>query len=220
MSKPLKVVIGIPSGQYWNAKFGVDLVNLISYFSCHKVAGYSQQSLQVVNVRSSILPKNRMEIAKKALELQADYVLFLDTDHTFPKEMLHRMIGWQKPILAVNCVTKTIPAMPTARLRSTRMKTGDVVFSDAESSGVEQVWRVGTGVMLVETAVLAAVGFGAWEMKYLPEEETYQGEDWSFCAACEELGIPIYIDHDVSQAVGHEGGLVYNHDLVGSLQGA
>ena len=213
----LKVVIGVPSGQTWNARFGVCLVNLVSYFANTRVPGYDAQALQVVNTRSSILSMNRMNIVKQAQALQADYVLFLDTDHTFPKELLHRLLSHGERVVAVNCVTKSIPACPTARRMSIDPK-GEVVYSDPGMQGTEQVWRVGTGVMLVDLDIFQQLGHGCWEMKYRPEAETYQGEDWSFCEACEKVGIPIYVDHSASQVVGHEGMMEYTHDLVGTLQ--
>ena len=216
--KKLKVAVGIPSGQSWNAKFGVCLVNMVSHFANTRVPGFDAQALQVINARSSILSLNRMNIVKQARELQADYILFLDTDHTFPKELLHRLLSHRLEIVAANCVTKTIPASPTARSKSADPK-GDVVFTDPGNHGVEQVWRVGTGVMLVQAKIFEKLGSGCWEMKYLPEAETYQGEDWSFCAACEQAGIPIYVDHSASQHVGHEGMMEYTHDYVGVLKG-
>lgn len=213
----LKVVIGVPSGQTWNAKFGVCLVNLVSYFANNRVPGYDAQALQVVNTRSSILSMNRMNIVKQAQALQADYILFLDTDHTFPKELLHRLLSHREQVVAANCVTKSIPASPTARRKSEDPR-GEVVYSDPHMDGLEQVWRVGTGVMLVDADIFQQLGHGCWEMQYRPEAETYQGEDWSFCAACEQAGIPIYVDHGTSQRIGHEGMMEYTHDLVGTLQ--
>lgn len=215
----LKVIVGVPSGQTWNAKFGVCLVNLVSYFANNRVPGYDAQALQVVNTRSSILSMNRMNIVKQAQALQADYILFLDTDHTFPKELLHRLLSHREQVVAANCVTKSIPASPTARRKSEDPR-GEVVYSDPHMDGLEQVWRVGTGVMLVDADIFQQLGHGCWEMKYRPEAETYQGEDWSFCAACEQVGIPIYVDHGASQRIGHDGMLEYTHDLVGTVQGA
>lgn len=214
--KKLKVVVGIPSGQTWNAKFGVDLVNMVSYFANTRVPGFDAQALQVVNTRSSILPRNRMDIVNAAKGLQADYLLFLDTDHTFPKDLIHQLIKPELPVVAANCVTKTIPASPTARQSAPDPK-GALVYSDPDSPELEEVWRVGTGVMLVRMDVFDKLSPGCWDMKYLADKGAYQGEDWSFCEACEAAGFPIYVNHKVSQRIGHEGSMVYTHDLVGSF---
>jgi hypothetical protein len=56
-------------------------------------------------------------------------------------------------------------------------------------------------------------------MVYKEEGDTYQGEDWTFCEACDKLGIPLFIDHDLSREVGHVGNYEFTHDVVGEVQG-
>jgi hypothetical protein len=218
MKKHLNCVLGIPSGQEWNAQFAVKVVNLVASFTQKQVPGYTSQELRVVNVRSSILPKNRMDLVTAAKTLKATHLLFIDSDHTFPTNLVHRLAAHGKPIVAVNCVTKTIPAIPTARAKAEDPR-GACVYTDPDSTGLEQVWRIGTGVMLIEMSVFDKIGMGVWDMKYLPEAGTYQGEDWTFCEACEKASIPLYIDHDVSKLVGHVGNFEFTHDYVGELAG-
>jgi hypothetical protein len=213
-----RLLIGVPSGASWNAQFGVDLVNLISAFTSKRVADYSSQSVRVANVRSSILPNNRLNIIKAGIASSSTHVLFIDSDQTFPADLPHRLAVHHKMVVAANCVTKQIPASPTARAKSADPR-GVPVYTDPASKGLEQIWRIGTGVMLVNLAVFQKIGLGVWHMQYLPEEETYQGEDWTFCAACEAAGIPLYIDHDVSKLVGHVGSYEFTHDVVGQLRG-
>lgn len=208
------LVIAVPSGSTWQAQFGVDLVNLIACFNTKRVADYSSQSARVVNVRSSILSNNRMNLVKAARAAGATHMLFLDTDHTFPSDLPHRLAKHHKMIVAANCVTKNIPASPTARAKANDPR-GVPVYTDPESTGLEQVWRIGTGVMLINLHVFDRIGLGVWGMLFLTGEDTYQGEDWTFCAACEEAGIPLYIDHDVSKLVGHLGIYEFTHDVVG-----
>lgn len=215
MNKHLKVVVGIPSGQSWLAQFGVDVGSLMVNFYMQRVPGYNSQELRVANVRSSILPKNRMDIMNLARKSNADYLLFLDSDHTFPANLLHRMIAHGKPIVAANCVTKQIPAQTTARYAD-KDPRGVPVYTD-DKTGLEEVWRVGTGVMLLRKDVIQEIPNSAWAMKYLPDADTYQGEDWTFCQACQDRDIPIFVDHDLSREVGHIGNLTFTHDYVGDI---
>lgn len=215
MSKHLRVIVGIPSGQHWLAQFGVDVGSMMVKFYMQRVEGYASQELRVANVRSSILPKNRMDIMNLARKADADYLLFLDSDHSFPSDLIHRMIKHGKPIVAANCVTKQIPAQTTARYKDADPR-GQAVYTD-EKHGLEEVWRVGTGVMLIRKDVLQKIPNSAWAMKYLPDADTYQGEDWTFCQACEDAGIPIFVDHDLSRLVGHIGNFTFTHDYVGQM---
>lgn len=217
MKKHLKVVIGVPSGQHWLAQFGVDVSSLMVNFFMKQIPGYKSQELRLINVRSSILPKNRLDIVRGAKALEADFLLMLDSDHSFPADLLHRLIVHNKPIVAANCVTKTLPCKTTARVKVEGDLQGRDVFSDPDKHGLAQVWRVGTGVMLIRRDVLEKVPHSAWAMPYVAEGDTFQGEDWSFCKACEDLDIPIYVDHDVSRLVGHIGNFEFTHDYVGEV---
>lgn len=216
-SDHLRVVVGVPSGQHWIAQFGVDLGSLMVQFYMTRVQGYKSQELRVANVRSSILPKNRLDCIKVAKANKADYLLFLDSDHSFPSNLLHRLIAHGKPIVAANCVTKTIPAKTTARGFEEGNPQGVPIFSDEGKHGLEEVWRIGTGVMLIRKDAFSVIPHDVWGMVYKPEADTYQGEDWSFCEAAQRLGIPIFVDHDISREVGHIGNYEYTHDVVGEI---
>jgi hypothetical protein len=71
--------------------------------------------------------------------------------------------------------------------------------------------------MLLRKSVIEQIPNSAWNMVYREDKDTYQGEDWAFCAECERLGIPIYVDHALSRKVGHVGNLEYTHDYVGEV---
>lgn len=215
----LRVIVGVPSGPFWHAKFGLCLGSLMARFAIQQVPGWRQQELRVSNIRSSILPRNRMDLMRVAETEKVDYLLMLDCDHTFPPDLLHHWIPLGKQIIAANCVTKQLPSQPTARALDTqRPFSGRPVFSDPESTGLEQVWRVGCGVILLHRTVIAKISHNAWEMRYRPEIDTYQGEDWTFAEACEKADIPIYIDHDMSKMIGHEGMFEYKHEFVGDFK--
>jgi hypothetical protein len=211
-----KLLVGVPSGASWSAQFGVDLVNLVSNFTSRRVADYSSQSVQVANVRSSVLPNNRLNLVKAAQAGGHTHLLFIDSDQTFPADLPHRLARHHKLVVAANCVTKQIPASPTARAKAADPR-GAPVYTDPSSSGIEPVWRIGTGVMLINMHVFERIGLGVWGMSYLPAEELYQGEDWTFCAACEAADVSLYIDHDVSKLVGHVGPYEFTHDVVGQV---
>lgn len=213
----LRVLVGVPSGMLWHAKFGLSLASLMVRFAMVQVPGYRSQELRVANIRSSILSRNRLDIVKAAEAEEADYLLFLDSDHIFPPDMLHKLLAHKLPVVAANCVTKQIPAQPTARADG-RGDQGIPVFSDPDVHGLEQVWRVGTGVMLIHKNALKRIPHSCWAVVYQEHLDTFQGEDWGFCRACEDAGIPIFIDHDVSRSVGHEGYFNFTHDVVGEVQ--
>lgn len=215
--KHLRVLLGVPSGNTVNARFMVSLVSLMVRFNMVQVPGYASQEMRLMNVRGSILSKSRLEMVKAALKENADYLMMIDSDHTFPADLLHRLISARKPVIAINCAVKQLPSQPTARAFEPGDLNGSPIYTDPDSTGVEQVWRIGTGVMLISRHVLEQLPASAWDMVYREEVDAVQGEDWSFCAACEKLSIPLFIDHDASKLVGHEGSFIFTHDHVGEF---
>lgn len=219
--KNLKIAIGVPSTGMWYMRFAICYCNMAIYFQTHKVMDYKSQMFQTLSVTGSILPKQRMEIVQGALEMGADYLLWLDCDHTFPRNLLHRLISHQKDVVAVNCVTKKIPSTPTARYKPTDpndVKTSHPVFSDLDKPTLEKVWRVGTGIMLVDMKVYRKIGAEVFHMFYRKDVNTYQGEDWSMAEAMEQAGFDIWVDHPLSNQCGHIGMYEYTHDVVGEIK--
>lgn len=209
----LKVAIGVPSPGMWYADFALNLMGLIMAFNQHRVKNFDTQELRVIHNRGSILPKQRREIVKIAQEWGATHLLWLDCDHTFPAHLLHALIDANKKVIGINCVTKSTPANPTARLKSDTVIHGVPTFS-LPGKGLERVWRLGTGVMLVDMEVYEKTGANIFHMFYREEVDNYQGEDWTMCEAMEKHGYEIWVDHDLSLSVGHIGMLEYRHDLV------
>lgn len=214
----LKIVVVVPSGTHWLADFATNLISLIGYFTNNPVKGMQTESIQVINIKGSILSTSRLNGLKAAKALNASHLLYLDSDHTFPPDMLHKLLRWRKDIVAVNCVTKSMPCMTTARTFNPADPQGNIVYSEPEAKGMlERVWRVGTGVMLLSRKAYEQIPHDAFAMKYKPDADTYQGEDWTLCEALETAGVPIYVDHGLSREVGHIGNFTYEHDYVGQI---
>jgi len=215
--KEIRLGVGVPSNGFWCTDFAVNFVYMMLYFRDRKVGEYKDQMCQVISTKGSTLTKSRREIVKIALERKLTHLLWIDSDHTFPPSMIHRLVHHEKDIVAVNHVTKCIPANPTARYAP---KDGDplfgtLVYSDENSPELEKVWRVGCGTMLVNMKVFQAIGPNVFDMKYLPVVDDVQGEDWSMCEAFEKAGFDIWVDHPLSLRCGHIGQFEYNHSLVG-----
>jgi hypothetical protein len=214
-AKDLRVLVGVPSQGTWLAHFGMSLLNLNGYMMQAPVPGFGGMESRVANIRTSILSNSRLDCVKAAQKAEADYLLFLDSDQTFPPDAFHQLVSHRKKVVAANVATKSLPAQPTARnLEGTKQVP---VFTDQMSTGLEEVWRIGTGVMLIDMRVFREIGLNVWGMPWIEELQKYQGEDWTFCEACEKAQIPLYIDHDLSKRVGHVGHFEYTHEVVGNV---
>lgn len=214
--KKANVVISIPSGHLWEAEFGMSLVLLSNYIVSHKFPEHDSSGFRIHNAKGSILAQLRERALRQALESGASHLLFIDSDQTFPRDTLHRLIAHKKQVVACNIATKSVPSNPTARLRG-KGSLGTMCYTLPSSTGLEEVWRVGTGIMLIDLNIFKREGMRKppyFAQRWNEATQDYVGEDWAFGDRLEAAGVRVYIDHDLSKEVGHVGPLVYDHDLV------
>lgn len=212
----LNILVAVPSTTMLHARTALCLTSMVMSFSNYRPTGVKSSEIRIQNMRGSILPNLRLDALKTAKNIDASHILFIDSDHTFPAGLLMALLKHDKDCVAINCVTKQIPAQPTARAFSGTDNNGVPVYSDPDKHGLERVWRVGTGIMLLSKRAYMQLPHSCFEMRYREERDTYQGEDWLMAEILESVGCPIYIDHDLSRHVGHLGEFEYTHDIVGT----
>ena len=210
----LNLVVAVPSGETWCAEFGMSLVGLIGDLASTPVPPWSATQVRVFNKKGSILPQLRQQVTEQALEAGATHILFLDSDQQFPPDTARRLLFWRKPIVACNVATKKFPCSPTARLYSPSEPKGVPLFTRRGDRGLEPVWRIGCGIMLIAGYVLKELPKPWFPVRWRTEVEDFQGEDWGFCEALEARDIPIYVDQELSWQIGHVGTQRYDHGLI------
>jgi hypothetical protein len=73
---------------------------------------------------------------------------------------------------------------------------------------------IGCGVMLISKQTLTSMPKPWFFFELLPENKLL-GEDIYFCIKAKDAGIDTYIDHDLSQEIGHVGNYTYGwHDIL------
>jgi hypothetical protein len=149
--------------------------------------------------------------AKRALEANYDYVLFIDWDMIFPTNMLERLIRSDKDVVSTNYVIKLEPAIPMAMdfERNRVSKMGE---------GLEKVYAAPTGTMLIKTDVLRKLGENPFSRFQDEVTKDQFGEDVAFCERCKRAGIDIYIHWDLTKQIGHVGDKTYTwNDVKGGV---
>lgn len=198
-----RVALGVPSNGTWCTGFGTSLA---------KLCNYTQHEVVLLSMIGSSLSTLRTRMVRQALEAECSHLLFLDTDMVFPPQTLDWLLERGEKVVAGNCPVKMVPSQPTARRWN-----GDhyaPVFTLPESRGLEQVDRVGTGVMLLDLSIFNTVKEPWFSFRWCGPGEEYQGEDWCLCEGVEDAGFPIFVDHDLSKEIGHIGYFTYTHKLV------
>lgn len=207
-----KVLVGIPSGETWKADTAMAMIQMMLVTTVQ-----SEVTVSINNFHSSILPVARDELVKRALSWGATHILFVDSDMIFPPETIIRLLSHEKEIVAANCVTKRLPATTTARMKSEDAVGGEPVVHqtwEPNDPQLQEVWRVGTGIMLIDMKVFKKMPRPWFPIQWNEELGVYRGEDWGFCEKCEDLEIPIYIDIPLSFTIKHTGKLDYDMSAV------
>lgn len=217
----IKLMIGIPTCGKWESDFGISLVNaslgvwsdegLEMLKRCGVIADGGDIKLLTMVSKGSILPSQRSDIARRAIQKGCTHLLFADDDMTFPMHTIIGLLARDLDIVGANCATKAIPPLPTGRKGE---KEDEIVFTRYDSKGVEEVTRLGTGIMLIKTEVFEKLGEPWFAIPYDNEKKGYIGEDVFFCRKAMEAGYKLYVDHDLSKQVGHVGQLDYCHQLM------
>ncbi|MBM3272839.1 hypothetical protein FJY94_06275 [Candidatus Kaiserbacteria bacterium] len=217
--KIFNLAIATPNIGLVVSEYALCLSQMLLALQKHRVRGYDATGAIVMSKQTSILPKSRQELVRDAIAAKCSHLLFIDSDQVFPASTAHRLAMHGKPVVGCNIATKCLPSSPTARNRGADWYAGDVVYSTGKS-GVEQVWRLGCGVMLIDLSIFATLPKPWFNMEYRAEYDDFVGEDWYFCEVLERAGIPIFVDHELSREVGHKGSYIFEHSDIPMPQSA
>jgi hypothetical protein len=181
------VVIATPTRDSVTAGFAGDLIRLCRR---HPDARWmAPLGIYIADLRNKAV--------KAAQTAGASHLLFLDSDMRFPEDTLDRLLAHKLPIVCANYVQRTMSEWCVARVDG-------VPVQSQGRSGLQAVDTTGCGVMLVETAVFDAIDDTPWFDTPF-DGETFYGEDVYFCQMATRRGWIVWIDHDLSQDVRHQG---------------
>jgi glycosyltransferase involved in cell wall biosynthesis len=187
-----------------------DLARMVNH-----VARNTKHQVNLYTSMGTLIFDQRNNMVESALEEGADYVLFIDADMRFPKDTLERLIAHDKGIIGVNATTRSSPVKATAKtLEIDEDGTCNwKQISSKNKTGIQQADGIGCGVMLISKETLNAIPKPWFFFELLPENKLL-GEDIYFCIKAKDVGIDTFIDHDLSQEIGHVGNYTYGwHDI-------
>jgi len=184
----MKIVIGIPSGDTIYTDCAMSLLNLVQFTTTqgHQVA--------VVNVKSSLIQKGRTEIVQQAQQLDADALLFVDSDMIFPADALLRLLAHDKPVVGVNYARRRPP------FDSTGTRERGEKFP---SLGLVRAETLGFGLLLIQGEDIQDTIFKVyrWGKHWTSEDQDWcrRHEVWCDCTlSCEvrHLGVvPVGVNY-------------------------
>jgi hypothetical protein len=162
-------------------------------------------------MQGTLIQNQRADLCLDAMREGCTDVLFIDSDMTFPQDMIERLLAHDLDIVATNCARRRMPTGPTAQ-RYGENGERELIYTMPESKGIEEVGSIGMGVMLIKRKVFEALTEPWFETPWRTDKRGYIGEDIFFCRKAQAAGFKIYIDHDVSKEIGHIGTFEFKHD--------
>jgi hypothetical protein len=198
------VFIGVPSRDSWKAKFCMSLIGAITYASSVGIP------ITISNERYASPAENRNSLIKRALDMPAvTHVLFLDDDHTFPHDLVERLLSWKKDVVGVAYARKRFESNTGQPLTNiVDVEDNSLITSVDPTEPLQEVGSVGGGTLLVKRNVLEVLTYPYFE-EILNKDGTRIGEDVFFCRRVLSYGYKIYVDTALSILGGHIGDFEY-----------
>lgn len=191
-----KILIAVPCMDTVSARFAQSLATLRKVDRC-----------VVSFLMGSLIYDSRNQLAGYALEMEADYILWLDSDMVFAPDTLERMIKTldehpEIDILSGLYFRRAYPFTPVLFKKLDEGENGNIVFEDYNDYPDElfELEGVGFGCVLMRTDCLFQMldedGVGRW---FTPLGGA--GEDCAFCIRARRAGYRIFVDPSVE--LGH-----------------
>ena len=200
-----RLVVCLPQRDTVHCEYACSLARMMLYLG---ISNDGIDDVRMTRCGSSILPAVRQHLAERAIEESgATHLLWIDSDHTFPYDTAHRLLAHKRPWVGINATTRVPPIRPTAL-----KKKGEPLETTKHSKGLERVWRMGFGIVLIEARVFQAMEKPWFDLEYVnfDPEPAHVGEDIYFCEKAKHAGFQPMVDHDLTKETAHIGSVAFD----------
>lgn len=214
--KAPRVAVCVASSGQCKSQFALSLAALQGYFNKKPLMPEKpDQEMQVFLVESSSLAFNQHMLVEEARKWNATHILWVEDDMLFPQDALHQLFSRRQQWVGANYAMRVGPPFDYVALNL----QGERCFTGPDSTGLEEVLYTGYGVTLMDMAIFDKIEKPYFETPWI-NGCTYATTDAYLGEKVRNAGIPIYVDHDLSQNVGHVGGKVYSTQEVAAWRKA
>lgn len=202
----IKVAVCIASTGHCKTQFAISLSSLMAYFPSARLAlEEPDQYIGQFMVESSGLAHNQHQLILRAKDWGATHIFWVEDDMQFPPDALHQLFARRQRWVGANYPMRCGPPFEYTALGM----DGKRCYTGPESKGLEQVIYTGYGVTLMDINLFNEIEAPWFEMAWLGDGN-YATTDSYLASKAAKAGIPIYVDHDLSQQIGHVGHHVYH----------
>lgn len=166
----------------------------------------------------SLIYMARNELAMKAIQMGADYILWLDSDMVFEPDLMTRLFESLKANDAdfvSGLYFKRFPPYEPVAYNKFDIVDDEIVTEKMTDvpDAVTEVGGVGFGCVLMSTALALAV-YNEYNTMFAPIGNV--GEDIAFCYRAKTLGYKVLLDPSIR--CGHVGHYVVTEDLFNAFR--
>lgn len=218
---PLLINIAIPTHDVVPAKFAISLANMAAYAGTGLIA-QDVADVYISYYMGTYIAKARQDLVLGALKRDVTHILFLDSDMTFPRDLLTRLLRHNLPIVGINYAKRRIPTEFVA-IKHVSRESDALGIEDGvnlregsehcptyeDSTGLEEVDAAGFGAMLIRSEVFWSMEPPHFSSGWDEKNKRWVGEDVYFCLKARQEGFRTFVDHDLSKECGHMGTLKF-----------
>jgi hypothetical protein len=194
--KKTKLAVCIPTRDTLHSAHALCLAELVKFNTMNDI------DTHVFMDASTVLLTQRERLATVALDLDAEYTLWLDSDVTFPATTAARLLAHNESVVAANYVRRQFPAKGVAY---EKLSAWDDPLSFEIRDELVDVEGIGMGCFLMKTEIFAKIAKPWFEFRWTPESNDYLGEDMILCEKIADAGYKIKVDTALSHEIRHLG---------------
>lgn len=183
----MRVLVGIPTQWgLWRAEMGLSL---------YRVIANTQHALMVAPKNGPYLDENREACMRDAIQANADFLVFIDTDMVFPPDAVDRLLAHGKDVIGANYYEKRLPLVSTVKLFGTDGEMADDGKFVQQEMPPEpfRCAGLGAGLMAIRVSRVAAL-MAAPYFAFADRKGQRMGEELSFCERARHAGLEVWCD--------------------------
>jgi hypothetical protein len=204
-NKKGKLAVLIPCRDTLHSAHALALTELVKFNTMNNI------DTHVFMDASTILLTQRERLATAAVELGAEYALWLDSDMVFPSTTAVRLMSHNEPVVAANYVRRQKPYKGVAY--ETIGDWENPLPFDVQDELVP-VEGIGMGCILTKVSIFEELSKPWFDFQWSPESNDFLGEDMYLCQKIANAGYTVKVDTVLSQELHHLGTYAFNVDLL------
>lgn len=158
----------------------------------------------------TILINQRENLINQAIDVGAEWTLWLDSDMMFPETILMRLLAHNEPIVGCNYMKRSHPFKTVAYTDTSDWeKWIPIQYAD----NLVDAEAVGMGCVLMQTELFSELEKPYFEYTYQPETGDWGGEDFTLFKKFNNLGHSLKIDMNLSNEIYHIGTFAYGRSM-------